>query len=34
MVDGSVKMLTYTQDINIHRAAASIDGREIPTYDH
>lgn len=34
MVDGSVKMLTYTQDINIHRATASIDGREIPTYEH
>ncbi|WDQ17953.1 DUF1559 domain-containing protein [Rhodopirellula sp. P2] len=34
MVDGSVKMLTYTQDITLHRAAASIDGREIPTYEH
>ncbi|MCC9656917.1 DUF1559 domain-containing protein [Rhodopirellula halodulae] len=34
MADGSVKMLTYTQDIEIHRASASIDGREIPTYEH
>lgn len=34
MVDGSVRMMTYTQDMEIHRASASIDGREIPHYEH
>lgn len=34
MSDGSVRLLSYTMDIEVHRANASVDGREIPEYHH
>jgi prepilin-type N-terminal cleavage/methylation domain-containing protein len=34
MSDGSVTMFSYSMDIEIHRANASVDGREIPAYKH
>ncbi|MGI9474331.1 MAG: DUF1559 domain-containing protein [Rubripirellula sp.] len=34
MADGSVHLFHYEMDIEIHRAQASVDGREIPHYDH
>jgi prepilin-type N-terminal cleavage/methylation domain-containing protein len=33
-VDGSVKMITYTIDMEVHRASASIDGSESIEYSH
>ena len=34
MTDGSVRLINYEMDIEIHRANASVDGREIPEYSH
>ena len=34
LADGSVRMITYTIDMNVHRANASIDGGEVPDYSH
>ncbi len=34
MVDGSVRLNTYTIDMEIHRASASIDQSEVIEYDH
>ena len=34
MTDGSVRLINYELDIEIHRANASLDGREIPAYSH
>ena len=34
MTDGSVRLFSYQMDIEIHRANASVDGREIPDYQH
>jgi len=33
MADGSVRLMSFYQDMEVHRANASVDGREIPTYD-
>ncbi|MEM1227398.1 MAG: DUF1559 domain-containing protein [Planctomycetota bacterium] len=30
MVDGSVRLIDYSIDLDVHRASASIDGRELP----
>lgn len=34
MSDGSVRLFSYSMDMAIHRANASVDGREIPDYSH
>jgi type II secretory pathway pseudopilin PulG len=34
MSDGSVRLLSYSMDMEVHRANASVDGREIPDYQH
>lgn len=34
MSDGSVRLFNYEMDIEIHRANASVDGREVPEYSH
>lgn len=34
MMDGSVRLIHYEMDIEIHRANASVAGREIPAYSH
>lgn len=34
MTDGSVRLLNFGMDIDVHRANASVDGREIPEYRH
>jgi hypothetical protein len=33
MADGSVRLMSFYQDLEVHRANASVDGHEIPTYD-
>ncbi|MEM9364415.1 MAG: DUF1559 domain-containing protein [Planctomycetota bacterium] len=33
-VDGAVRLMTFTQDLKLHHASGSIDGREIIDYDH
>lgn len=34
LADGSVSLQSFTMDINIHRANASVNGREVSTYQH
>ncbi len=34
MVDGSVRLMSFSQDIEVHRANASVDGLEVPAYTH
>ena len=34
MSDGSVRLIDYSMDLKVHRANASVDGREIPEYRH
>jgi prepilin-type N-terminal cleavage/methylation domain-containing protein len=34
MTDGSIRLFNYSMDMEIHRANASVDGREIPHYSH
>jgi hypothetical protein len=34
MVDGSIRMITYHMDLELHRAHASADGREVVSEDH
>ncbi len=34
MTDGSVRLFGYSMDLEVHRANASVDGREIPDYRH
>ena len=34
MADGSVRLISYFQDIEVHRASASVDGQETVDYEH
>lgn len=34
MLDGSVRLMNFDMDMDVHRANASVDGREIPEYRH
>lgn len=34
MIDGSVRLIDFNVDLQIHRANASVDGREVPHYEH
>ena len=34
MSDGSVRLFNYSMDMEVHRANASVDGREVPEYRH
>jgi hypothetical protein len=34
MSDGSVRLMNFELDIDVHRANASVDGREVPEYRH
>jgi hypothetical protein len=34
MADGSVRLMSFDLDMEVHRANASVDGREVPEYRH